>query len=364
MPPDRRAWSANGGDQEDEPHRCRDDRDDPDGVDHAVAVQAAAAGAEEVGVDLALHDRPPVRLRLARPDPRRQRHPAAEVERGRGRNPHHRGGAVEAQRRTVAPAGPGRALDRAGVARVGGVRGDPPGARVEPVRRHQAPLGRDRRVHVTADLGRRQCALEDADLVDEPVEVLAVRLVAADPQRRVRCLDPAGRGVPRDLAPVHVEPLHCAVVRERDVGPATHVHSVLGHGLRDRAVERRAAGGHERAALARQHPGEQQQDAQRHRRDRQRPVRRPTSSGAAAGDRDRQEQEWHGHEIPGVDAVRSRQRQHRRAVPRLHPDDGAADRERHYDTGRPTQRAARVLRRHDGSTAAERAGFRRIKRDS
>jgi hypothetical protein len=64
------------------------------------------------------------------------------------------------------------------------------------------------------------------------------------------------------------------------------------------------------------------------------------------GDRDRQEQERHSDQITRVDAVRVRQREQRRSVPQLDPEDGADDGEREDDTRCLTNHTATEQRRH------------------
>ena len=111
----------------------------------AIDPREARAGAtattrrQEVGVGLAMKDGSPTRLRFRGADPCGKRHRVIQVERRRGRNPHHLAGAVEPERiAEAAVRRPGRSDDRAGVVLRRGVRRPCPGPRVELVRRHEA----------------------------------------------------------------------------------------------------------------------------------------------------------------------------------------------------------------------------------
>ena len=79
--------------------------------------------------------------------------------------------------------------------------------------------GHDGGVHVRLDVGLGQRPVVDADLVDQPGEVLAVGGVAADPERVVGGLDGAGGRAGGGLGAVDEQPLGGAVVGQCHVGP-------------------------------------------------------------------------------------------------------------------------------------------------
>jgi signal transduction histidine kinase len=74
---------------------------------------------------------------------------------------------------------------------------------------------RDRAGHVGLDLGRRQGAVVDANLVDPPLEPLVPDRVAADAQRVVARPERGARRAGRDLDPTHVEPQRPGAVGRR-----------------------------------------------------------------------------------------------------------------------------------------------------
>ncbi len=76
-----------------------------------------------------------------------------------------------------------------------------------------------RRVHVCLDLRRAQCAVVDADVVDQPVEPLGPDGVPADPERARRGGDSTGASGRSDLHPVDVRADDSAVVGARQVSP-------------------------------------------------------------------------------------------------------------------------------------------------
>src|SRR5207248_6896658 len=86
-------------------------------------------------------------------------------------------------------------------------------------RRLRVRAAADRRVHVGLDLGGGQGVVVDADLVDQPGEVLAPHRVAADPQRVGGGGDAAGLRRAADLGAVDVQEEGGAVVGGGQVAP-------------------------------------------------------------------------------------------------------------------------------------------------
>src|SRR4029079_11011761 len=103
---------------------------------------------------------------------------------------------------------------------------------------------------VGLDVGLGEGAVVDADLVDEAGEVLAVGVVAADPQGVVGGLDGAGGGAGGDLGAVDVEPQGGAVVGEGDVGPRVGGVGVRAADEGRTAAEGPAAGGAQGSVVA------------------------------------------------------------------------------------------------------------------
>ena len=154
----------------------------------------SASGVEEVRVGLPVEDGPPARLRPAGPNPGRQRHglgsgrvnatpgsaPCRRPPSKRSASPKRPSGVHVAP--SITPLLPRPERVGGDAARAANRAGRPP---TSPTR-HGAMPPRDRGGHSAAHLARGQGSVVDPHLVELAHEVLAVRAIAAHPERIVR----------------------------------------------------------------------------------------------------------------------------------------------------------------------------------